>query len=84
VSPNHGVAEAGVPFRDIAGIIGRRLGVPIVAKTREEAAGHFGWFAHFAALDNPSSSTFTQERLGWRPVEPALLPDLDRPRYFES
>ena len=80
----HGVAEEGVPFRDIAGVIGRRLGVPVVAKTGDEAAGHFGWFAHFAALDNPSSSTFTQERLGWRPVEPALLPDLDRPRYFEG
>ena len=80
----HGVAEEGVSFRDIAAVIGRRLGVPVVAKTGDEAAGHFGWFAHFAALDNPSSSTFTQERLGWRPVEPALLPDLDRPRYFES
>jgi hypothetical protein len=37
-----------------------------------------------AALDNPSSSTLTRERLGWRPIEPALLPDLDRPRYLES
>ena len=73
-----------MPFRDIAAVIGRRLGVPVVAKTGEEAAGHFGWFGHFAALDNPSSSTFTRERLGWRPVEAALLPDLDRPRYFES
>jgi hypothetical protein len=74
----------GVPFRDIAGVIGRGLGTPLVAKTREEAADHFGWFANFAALDNSSSSTFTQRSLGWRPVEPALLPDLDRPRYFES
>jgi nucleoside-diphosphate-sugar epimerase len=80
----HGVAEEGVPFRDIAGVIGRRLDVPVVGKTGEEAAGHFGWFAHFAALDNPSSSTFTRERLGWRPVEPALLPDLDQLRYFEG
>lgn len=80
----HGIAEAGVPFRDIAGVIGHRLGVRVVAKTREEAAGHFGWFAHVAALDNPPSSMFTRTRLGWRPLEPALLPDLDRPRYFES
>jgi nucleoside-diphosphate-sugar epimerase len=80
----HGVAEEGVPFRDIAAVIGRRLNVPVVAKTGDEVAGHFGWFAYFAALDNPSSSTFTQERLGWRPVGPALLPDLDRARYFES
>jgi len=41
----HGVADEGVPLREIAGVIGRRLNVRVVAKTSEEAAGHFGWFA---------------------------------------
>ena len=50
------VAEEGIAFRDIAGVIGRRLNVPVVSKTPEEAAGHFGWFAHFAGIDNPASS----------------------------
>ena len=50
------IAEEGVPFRDIAGVIGRRLNVPVVAKSPEEAADHFGWFAHFAAIDSPASS----------------------------
>src|SRR5205807_2087913 len=49
----HGVAEEGVPFRDIAGVIGRHLNVPVVAKAPNEAADHFGWFAHFAAGDAP-------------------------------
>jgi len=80
----HGVADEGVPFRDIAGVIGRRQNVPVVSKTPEEAAGHFGWFAHFAALDNPASSQRTRELLGWRPTQPALIPDLDRARYFET
>jgi nucleoside-diphosphate-sugar epimerase len=80
----HGVAEQGVPFRDIAGVIGRRLNVPVVGKTSTEAADHFGWFAHFAALDNPSSSERTRQLLGWQPTEPGLIPDLDRPRYFET
>jgi nucleoside-diphosphate-sugar epimerase len=80
----HGVAEEGVSFRDIAGVIGRRRNVPVVSKTPEEAAGHFGWFAHFAALDNPASSQRTRELLGWQPKQPALIPDLDRARYFET
>jgi nucleoside-diphosphate-sugar epimerase len=80
----HGVADEGVPVRDIADVIGRRLNVPVVAKSPEEAADHFGWLAHFLVLDNPASSAQTQERLGWRPRQPALIPDLDRARYFET
>jgi nucleoside-diphosphate-sugar epimerase len=78
----HAVAEEGVPFRDIAAVIGRRLAVPVVSKTSEEAATHFGWFAHFAAMDVSASSKLTQETLGWRPTQPGLIPDMDRPSYF--
>ena len=60
----HAVAEEGVPFRDIAGVIGRRLNLPVVSKTPEEAADHFGWFAHFAGIDNPASSARTREAAG--------------------
>jgi hypothetical protein len=72
----------GGPFKDIAGVIGRRLNVPVVSKTPEEATGHFGWFAHFAAIDNRSSSAQAREGLGWQPTHPALIPDIDRPSYF--
>jgi nucleoside-diphosphate-sugar epimerase len=80
----HGVAEEGVPFRDIAGVIGRRLNVPVVSKDPEEAAKHFGWIGHFAAMGNPSSSQRTRELLGWQPKQPGLIADLDRPNYFEN
>ena len=51
-----GSPNEGVPFRDIAEVIGRRLNLPVVAKSAEEAAEHFGWFARFAAIDCPASS----------------------------
>lgn len=78
----HAVGETGVPFRQIAEVIGHRLGVPVVSKTPEEAAEHFGWFAHFAQLDNRASSALTQTWLGWSPIGPELIEDLDRPAYF--
>ena len=78
------IADEGVPIRDLAAVIGRRLGLPVVAKSAEEAQAHFGWLAPFLALDVPGSSALTRERLGWQPTEPGLLADLDQPHYFET
>lgn len=80
----HAVAEEGVPFRDIATVIGRRLHVPVEAKSTEEAAGHFGWLAHFMSLDVPASSQRTREELGWEPTGPGLVADVDHERYFQA
>jgi hypothetical protein len=78
----HGVADEGTPVREIAQVIGRRLDVPVVAKSREESAGHFGWIGHFFSLDNPTSSRLTQAQLGWQPKQPGLIADLEHGRYF--
>ena len=80
----HAMAEEGVPFRDIAGVIGRRLGVPVAGLSQEEAAAHFGWFAMFVGMDVPTSSERTRALLGWQPQQPGLLADIDRPVYFEA
>jgi nucleoside-diphosphate-sugar epimerase len=79
----HAVADEGVLFREIAQVIGRRLNIPVVSKSREEAVDHFGWFAQFAGLDCPASGTQTQQQLGWRATQAALIADIDRPSYFE-
>jgi len=79
----HGVGDEGIPTREIAEIIGRQLHVPVVGKSREEAADHFGWIAHFFGIDSPASSALTRERLGWRPVQPGLIADLNAEHYFE-
>ncbi|MDN7700137.1 SDR family oxidoreductase [Burkholderia semiarida] len=80
----HAVDDTGVPFREIAEVIGRRLNVPVAAKSAEEAGEHFGWFAMFAGMDAPATSERTRASLGWAPTQPGLLADIDRPAYFES
>jgi nucleoside-diphosphate-sugar epimerase len=80
----HHVADEGMPFRDIAEVIGRHLNFPVVSKSQQEAADHFGRLAHFVGIDCPASSAQTQEWLGWRPTEPGLIPDLDHPHYFTT
>lgn len=73
------VAEEGVAVRDIAESIGRVLNIPVVSKSPEEAAEHFGWLAMFIGHDMPASSALTQERLGWHPTQhPGLISDLDQ------
>ena len=79
----HGVADEGVPAREIAELIGRRLNVHVVSKSSEEAADHFGWIGLFFSMDGPASSAQTRTRLGWRPTQPGLLADLDA-NYFEQ
>jgi nucleoside-diphosphate-sugar epimerase len=77
----HAVAEEGVPLKEIAESIGRGLKIPVVSKTAEEAAAHFGWLAFFTGSDLPASSAITREKLGWRPVGAGLISDLDQARY---
>jgi nucleoside-diphosphate-sugar epimerase len=80
----HAVDDEGVPFREIAAVIGRRLNVPVVSVSPDEAAKHFGWFAGFAGMGVPASSAKTRALLDWSPTQPALLADIDGPRYFEG
>jgi len=80
----HGAADEGIPFRDLAALIGRHLNVPVVSKPVEQAADHFGWMGSFAGMDMAASSTLTQQWLNWHPTHPGLLADLEQGHYFES
>jgi hypothetical protein len=73
----HGVADEGVPFRDIANVIGRHLNVSVVSKSRGEADEHFGWLAHFVGIDCPAfvvqNATSPQANFGyWDSAERAM------------
>ncbi len=78
----HAVGDEGVPFRAIAGAIGRHLDVPVVSITPEDADAQLSFLGSFVQLDNPTSSARTQELLGWRPTHPGLIEDLDQGHYF--
>lgn len=80
----HGVGDEGVPVRDIAQTIGRRVGVPAATVAPEEAAAHFGFLAGLIGIDNPTSNALTREWVGWEPSHPGLIADLDEGHYFAT
>jgi nucleoside-diphosphate-sugar epimerase len=69
----HAVTDEGDAVRDIARVIGRRLGLPVEAVSEET----FGPFGPIFAMDQPASSTHTRNALGWQPTHPSLLEDLE-------
>ena len=69
----HAVADEGDAVRDIAAVIGRRLGLPVQPVPEE----NFGPFGPIFAMDQPASSARTREVLGWQPTHPSLLEDLE-------
>jgi nucleoside-diphosphate-sugar epimerase len=72
----HAVADEGDAVRDIAAVIGRRLGLPVEAVPLEA----FGPLGMIFAIDQPSSSAQTRKALGWEPTHPSLLQDLENIR----
>jgi nucleoside-diphosphate-sugar epimerase len=80
----HGVEDEGVPFREIAGVLGRHLGLPVRSIAPEEADTHFGFLGPLVVLDGPASNARTRALLGWAPTHPGLLADLDEGHYFTA
>jgi nucleoside-diphosphate-sugar epimerase len=78
----HAVGEEGVPFREIAEVMGRRLRVPAGSVAPEQALEHFGPLGLFAGVDSPASAAITRDLLGWEPTGPTLLEDLDQDHYY--
>jgi nucleoside-diphosphate-sugar epimerase len=80
----HAVSEEGVPLRDIAEAIGKRLKLPVASIAPQEAEAHFGWLSAFVGRDVPASSELTRQRLQWRPTERGLLADLEELQGFDG
>jgi nucleoside-diphosphate-sugar epimerase len=80
----HAVADEGVPFREIAGAMGRHLGVPTTAVAPADAVEHFTHLGHFVAVDSPATAAVTRELLAWEPTGPSLLDDLEQDHYYRQ
>ncbi|WP_028647837.1 SDR family oxidoreductase [Nocardiopsis sp. CNT312] len=80
----HAVDDQGIPFRDIAEAIGRRLDLPTASIPSTRAEDHFGFLSAHVSADNPSSSALTQDLLGWKPAQPNLIEDLGQSHYFDT
>jgi nucleoside-diphosphate-sugar epimerase len=78
----HAVGDEGIAFREIAEAIARRLGIPAVSVTADDAAESFGFLAPFVGLDAPATSEVTRSVMGWAPREVGLLEDLRLEHYF--
>lgn len=78
----HAVAEQGIAFKAIAQAIGDGLKVPTRSVPDQQAEAHFAWMKHFAEMDNPASSAWTRQVLGWQPNAPGLLEDIAQAGYF--
>jgi hypothetical protein len=73
-----------VPFRQIAEVTGRHLGLPAASVAPRDAVEHFTYLGHFVALDSPATSAMTRELLGWEPSGPSLLEDLEQDHYYRQ
>lgn len=69
----HAVADEGDRVRDIAAVIGRRLGLPV----EPVADATFGPLAPIFLADQPASSAYTRKTLCWSPQHSSLLKDLE-------
>ncbi len=81
-----GNGDGAIPFREIAEAIASRLGVPAVSIPEDELMipGYFGLLANIVTQSYPASNLVTRQTLGWEPVQPGLLADLDNGHYFPA
>jgi nucleoside-diphosphate-sugar epimerase len=78
----HGVGDTGIPFKLIAETIAGKLGVETKSIAAEEAPQYLKFLAPFAGFDNPTSNDKTRQVLGWEPVHPGWVDDVQTGHYF--
>jgi nucleoside-diphosphate-sugar epimerase len=75
----HAVGDEGVQTKEFAKVIANHLKVPVKSVDPDE----LGFLGIVESSDMPASSHITQEILGWKPIHPGLIEDLEKGHYFE-
>ncbi|ODN90803.1 hypothetical protein L198_06120 [Cryptococcus wingfieldii CBS 7118] len=78
----HPTQDAGVPFKDVAAAVSKRLGIPTKSITPEEAGATYSWLGHFISLDFLADSALTREWTGWEPKERALVEEIEKTEWY--
>ena len=73
----HAVSDEGLPIKEMMEMIGKKMQLPVEARSVEGAAPVLGIFASVMTMDNPSSSEKTRKELGWQPTGPSLIADFE-------
>ena len=79
----HGVADTGIPRKEIAETIAGKLSIPAQSVPDDQAPQYLGFLAAFASLDNPTSNDKTRALLGWEPTHPSWIDDVQTGHYFD-
>ncbi|OWZ37100.1 3-beta hydroxysteroid dehydrogenase/isomerase [Cryptococcus neoformans c45] len=81
----HAVQDEGIPFKQIAEVVGKKLGVETKSVADGDVGKYYSWLGMFVKMDFIGSSKLTREWLGWEPKEKGLLADLENSQtYFKE
>ena len=73
----HAVGQEGIPVKDIAEFVAKKLGVETKSVTKEEQAGLGGFIGMVLGLGGQTTTKLTREWTGWNPTGPTLFEDLE-------
>lgn len=71
----HAVAEH-VSLKEVAELVGQKLGIPVKSIPQEKAMEHFGFVGLVAGFQMNVSNESTKKQTGWEPKHPGLLDDM--------
>ena len=77
----YGIQERGMPTKNIAALIAKKLGIETKGMNKEEAAKTYGPIGNIMAMGRNLTAKHTEEWTGWKPKEYGLLQEMEGYNY---